>query len=126
MKIFSADDSAVIRKIIRGAVEVMGHDFLEASNGKEVMKILEKEYGDIGLILLDWNMPEMNGFEVLKSIKADVRFKDIPVMMVTTESQRSNIIDAIRAGAKHYITKPFSIEDLSVHIVECLDMGLEI
>ena len=83
-------------------------------------------FWQIKLILLDLNMPEMNGFETLDAIKADDRFKNIPVMMVTTEPEKSNISKAISRGAKHYITKPFTQEDLATRIAECLGLGLDL
>ena len=119
MKILSVDDSTVVRKIIRSAIGVLGHDFAEAEDGEEALSLLETEYSDIGLILLDWNMPGLNGYEVLLILKEDERYKDIPVMMVTTESEKSNIVSAVRAGAINYLTKPFSNEDLLTKIMEC-------
>ena len=119
MKILSVDDSVVVRKIIRSAIGVLGHDFIEAEDGEEALSLLETEYSDIGLILLDWNMPGLNGYEVLLILKEDERYKDIPVMMVTTESEKSNIVSAVRAGAINYLTKPFSNEDLLTKIMEC-------
>ncbi|MCL1940367.1 MAG: response regulator [Synergistaceae bacterium] len=119
MKILSVDDSVVVRKIIRSAIGVLGHDFIEAEDGEEALSLLETEYSDIGLILLDWNMPGLNGYEVLLTLKEDERYKDIPVMMVTTESEKSNIVSAVRAGAINYLTKPFSNEDLLTKIMEC-------
>jgi two-component system, chemotaxis family, chemotaxis protein CheY len=126
MKILSVDDSATIRKIIRGTVEILGHEFLGAKNGKESLGILETEFKAIGLILLDWNMPEMDGLEVLTAIRLDDRFKEIPVMMLTTESERAKISKAIAAGANHYLTKPFATEDLAARIMECLGLGLDL
>ena len=120
MKILSVDDSAIIRKIIRGAVEVLDFELLEASDGLEAVEVLEKEYREIALILLDWNMPGMNGLEFLKKIKGSPEFARIPVMMVTTESEKENIIKAIQAGAVHYMTKPFTIEELIKKIMQCL------
>ncbi|MCX7711999.1 MAG: response regulator [Clostridia bacterium] len=120
MKILSVDDSAIIRKIIRGAVEVLHYELLEAADGQEGLEILQKEYGDVELILLDWNMPGMNGLEFLQRIKADAKFGRIPVMMVTTESEKENIIKAIQAGAVHYMTKPFTIEEMTKKILQCL------
>lgn len=123
-KILSVDDSTVIRRIIAGTVEVLGYATLEASDGEEALGILKENHKEIILVLLDWNMPGMNGFELLKKIKADERYSGIPVMMVTTESERENIIRAIQAGAKHYLTKPFTQQDLAARIMECLGMGI--
>ena len=119
MRILSVDDSAVVRKIIKSVIGVLGYDFIEAEDGEDALLMLETEYNDIGLILLDWNMPGLSGYEVLRALKEDERYKDIPVMMVTTESEKSNILSAIRAGAANYLTKPFSNEDLLTKIMEC-------
>lgn len=123
MNILSVDDSAMVRKIIRGAVDVLDGNLMEASDGIEALEILEKEYENIHLILLDWNMPRLNGMEVLKLLKADKRFRAIPVMMVTTESERENIVKAIQEGAVHYLIKPFTIEELVKRIMESLGKG---
>ncbi|MEN1759363.1 response regulator [Anoxynatronum sibiricum] len=123
MKILSVDDSAIVRKIIRGAVEVLGYDLLEASDGLEGMEVLEGNVEEIGLILLDWNMPGMNGLELLEKIKANKLYSYIPVMMVTTESEKENIVKAIKAGAVHYVVKPFTMEELIKKIMECLGRG---
>ncbi|SDY22662.1 response regulator [Tindallia californiensis] len=123
MKILSVDDSAIVRKIIRGAVEVLNYDLLEASDGVEGKKVLENHYEEIGLLLLDWNMPGMNGMELLEFIKEDEKYKHIPVMMVTTESEKENIVRAIKAGADHYVVKPFTMEELIKKVLECLGQG---
>ena len=123
MKILSVDDSTIIRKIIRSAVEVLGYDLIEAAEGMEALAVLEENYESTELILLDWNMPGMNGLEFLEKVKRDSRFKNIPVMMVTTESERENIVKAIQAGAKHYMTKPFTTEEIIKRILECLGRG---
>ena len=126
MKIMSVDDSRMIRRLIGSAVSVVGFEMLEAGNGKQALEILETEYANVGLIMLDWNMPEMDGYECLLAIKADERFKHIPVMMCTTESERENVIKAIKAGAKSYVSKPFTPEDLVTKIMECLGQGLDL
>ena len=117
MKILSVDDSAIIRRIIRGAVEVLDFEFLEAANGQEALDLLEKE--SVNLILLDWNMPVLDGFETLTAIRANKKYQDIPIIMVTTEAEKTNVIRAIQAGAQHYFTKPFTQEDLMTRILEC-------
>ncbi len=124
MKILSVDDSSIIRRIISGTVELLGYEMLEASGGDEAFKVLSDHYPEIALVLLDWNMPGMNGLDVLLKMKADDRYSAIPVMMVTTEAERTNIIRAIQAGAKHYLTKPFTQEDLAMRIMQCLGMGI--
>jgi two-component system, chemotaxis family, chemotaxis protein CheY len=123
VKILSVDDSVIIRKIIRGAAEVLDFELLEASDGGEALSVLENEYPNIELILLDWNMPGMNGYELLKMLKEIENYRRIPVMMVTTESERENIIKAIQAGAANYLTKPFTIEELIKRVMECLGRG---
>lgn len=124
MRIMSVDDSNATRRFIQNAVDVLGFEFLEAADGKQGIEVLEKENGNIDLILLDWNMPVMNGLEMLENIKADDRFKEIPVTMVTTEIERHKVVEAVGKGAKNYVMKPFSQEDLIAKIMESLGMGL--
>ena len=122
MKVLSIDDSKTVREAVRTMVEVIGADFLEAENGIAGLNVLESENGKIDLILLDWEMPEMNGYDFLTTVKADKRYRSIPVIMLTTVSQKEKVIDAIRAGAKQYITKPFSTEDILTKIVQALGL----
>lgn len=123
MQILSVDDSTIVRKVIRGATEVLGYGLLEASDGFEALRVLETNHKSVNLILLDWNMPGMNGIELLQKLKSNPDYLRIPVMMVTTESERENIIKAIKEGASHYLTKPFTVEELIKKILECLGMG---
>ena len=124
MKILSVDDSVIIRKIIRNGVELLDYELVEAGDGLEALDILEQSSVDISLILLDWNMPGMDGFMFLQKVKEIATIKHIPVMMVTTESEGANIIKAIQAGAINYMVKPFSIEELMKKIVECIGEGV--
>lgn len=119
MKMLTIDDSAVVRRIIAAAVVSLGHECLEAESAQDALNLL-KGSEKIELIFLDWNMPGMNGLEFLKTIKIDDQFKHIPVVMVTTENMPESVIEAVRAGVSHYITKPFSIEDLMTKIIETL------
>ena len=120
MKILTVDDSTTIRKIIRSSVEILNFDLLEASGGVEALDILAKERENIKLILLDLNMPGMSGFEFLKAIKKDNLYKDIPVMMVTTEGEKENIVKAVQAGVANYLLKPFTSEELTKKIIQCI------
>lgn len=97
MRILAVDDSLIIRQIIKAAADSLKYEFLEAQNGLRAIEVLEEVKGEVGLILLDWNMPKMNGYELLKALSANKEYKSIPVMMVTTESQKDNILMAIKA-----------------------------
>lgn len=123
MKLLTIDDSRTIRRVICGIGAMVGFEVLEAENGEMGLKLLEKQGHEIALILLDWNMPGMNGLEVLKTLKADDRWAHIPVMMVTTEGEKDYIVKAIQAGAVHYQTKPFTQEEMATRIMEALGMG---
>ena len=122
MKVLVVDDSAIMRKVIAQILEMLGHDSVPASNGIDAFDRL-KEHEDVRLILLDWNMPEMNGIEFLREIKGRQRLSEIPVIMLTTESERRKMIEAIEAGAKHYLTKPFQPETLATKILQCAGGG---
>lgn len=118
MRILVVDDSAIMRKVIEQILEVLGHEAVQAADGVEALEKL-KSGEEVELILLDWNMPEMNGIEFLRTIKAQEAFKEIPVIMLTTESERRRMIEAIEAGARHYLTKPFQPETLATKILQC-------
>ena len=120
MKLLIVDDSSAIRKIIKAAADVLNMDTEEAQDGIEALEKLSECYKEIDLVLLDWNMPEMSGYDVLIEIKKSERYMSIPVMMVTTESQKKNIVAAVRAGADNYLTKPFTVDELQSKIMECL------
>ncbi|HAT49903.1 MAG: response regulator [Nitrospirae bacterium] len=123
MKLLTIDDSRTIRRVISGIGAMLGYEVLEAEHGAAGLKILEQCSQDVGLVLLDWNMPGMNGLEVLKAIKADNRWQHIPVMMVTTEGEKDYIVKSIQAGACHYQTKPFTQEEMASRIMEAMGMG---
>lgn len=122
MKVLVVDDSAIMRKVIEQILEMLGHEAVPAANGVEAFDRL-KEHDDVQLILLDWNMPEMNGIEFLRAIKDRPGLAKIPVIMLTTESERRKMIEAIEAGAKHYLTKPFQPETLATKILQCVETG---
>jgi two-component system chemotaxis response regulator CheY len=124
MRILSVDDARSARRCVRTVVDVLGHELLEAVDGHHGLEVLEREQGNVDLVLLDWNMPVMDGLEMLKAMKADERFRDIPVTMVTTEIDRPKVIEAVAAGAKNYVMKPFTREELADKIMDALGMGL--
>ena len=124
MRILSVDDSAATRHFIKKAIEVLGFDFLEAADGQQGMEVLERENGKVDLILLDRHMPVMDGLEMLDAVKANDTYKNIPVTMVTVELERDEIQKAISRGAKNYLIKPFTQENLIGKIMEGLEMNV--
>lgn len=119
-KILFADDSAVIKKMVKRALEPSGFEVLDANDGKEALKVLDAHHTEIVLVISDWNMPNMNGFELLTSIKNNPNYKQIPVLMLTTEGEKSNINKAIKAGATNYMLKPFNAPDLVKKVMQSL------
>ena len=112
MKVIVADDSMLTRKIVIKYLEPLGYSILQASNGGEVIELLNTEQIFPDLILMDWNMPVLDGFQVLQLLHKDQRYEAIPVIMLTSESDDTNREKALEAGAKGYITKPFTPEGL--------------
>ncbi len=123
MKILTVDDSIAVREIIKNALDVLGYESVEAENGVAALRKLHENSGEILLILLDWNMPEMDGITFLRTIKQDPDFRNIPVTMVTSENEKGKIINAISEGAKNYIIKPFTQEELIKKILESLGIA---
>jgi two-component system chemotaxis response regulator CheY len=115
MKILVVDDSRTMRKIIRNALEGMGYSassVVEASDGVEAIAKLREHRFNIDIILADWNMPNMDGLALLDQLQGVEQLKKIPFIMVTGEAQRDRVVEALRAGARNYIVKPFTPETL--------------
>jgi two-component system, chemotaxis family, chemotaxis protein CheY len=108
MKALVVDDSRAMRMILTQMLKECGFEVVEAKHGKEALVCLES-HPDTSLALIDWNMPEMNGLELLEALKADGRYGSLRRMMVTTESEMSNIAKAMDAGASEYVMKPFTV-----------------
>ena len=107
LKVLVADDNLVNLESISDLLEEEGLSYLTATNGVEALKILE-EQGPVEVIILDWMMPQMSGFELLKILKRDPRWCDIPVIMQTAKSQEKDMIDALDSKVFLYLTKPYS------------------
>lgn len=109
-KAMVVDDSRAIRLILTRTLSQLGYEVCQAANGREALTVLEDQPGDVSLILVDWNMPEMNGLEFVKSVRARDKYSDVKLMMVTTETQVEQMVAAIEAGANEYVMKPFTKE----------------
>lgn len=109
MRAIVIDDSRAIRSILGGMLREMGFEVGEAVNGRDAMMHL-KASDPPDLAMLDWNMPEMNGFELLVRVRAIPAFDSMRIVMVTTETETSQMIKALEAGANEYVMKPFTRE----------------
>ncbi len=113
-KVLLVDDSAVMRKIIQRNIKETGlivDEFVEAGDGNQALDKVNED-GDLDLILLDWNMPNMSGIEFVKTLRSLNLAKRIPVVMVTTEGSDAKVSEAKESGADGYLTKPFTADQL--------------
>lgn len=111
MKIMVVDDMSTMRRIVKNLLKQLGYANVdEAENGQEALIKLRAD--KFGFVVSDWNMPVMSGIELLRAIRADEGLKAIPVLMVTAEAQKENIIEAVQAGVSNYVVKPFTAETL--------------
>lgn len=102
------DDSRAMRLILKRIITKFGYDVVEACNGKEAVDYLFANDTMPDVALVDWNMPEMNGLEFVMTVRAEPRLRQMTLMMVTTESEQSQIVRALAAGAHEYVIKPFT------------------
>jgi len=105
------DDSRVMRTIVARIVKQLGFTVVEAAQGQEALQVLAAN-PDTGLALVDWNMPVMNGLEFVTALRADPRWSEVVMVMVTTESEIVQVEKALTAGANEYVMKPFTPEIL--------------
>ena len=102
------DDSRAIRTILSKTLRELGFEVREAANGKEALELIQAEKSAVTLILLDWNMPEMNGLDLLKRLRENPKLSSLVVVMVTAETEVDRIAEALEAGANEYVMKPFT------------------
>ena len=112
------DDSRAMRRILRQIVEPLGFDIVEAGNGIEGLQRLS-EFPDTELVLVDWNMPEMNGIEFVKTVRSEPSNQRIKLVMVTTETEPSKMARALINGVDEFLMKPFTPEMLidKLHLI---------
>lgn len=111
MRVLVIDDSRAIRMILKKSLGEFGAEVVEAGHGGEAMAQLDAGQR-FDLALVDWNMPEMNGYEFVKAVRADARWDPMQICMVTTETEIAQVVKALEAGANEYIMKPFTKEAL--------------
>jgi len=115
LKILIVDDFATMRKVIRNLLKQGGFEnVVEAEDGVAALKVLKSQ--PVDFIISDWNMPNMSGLELLKSVRSDDELKALPFLMVTAEALKDNVVAAVKAGVSNYIVKPFTAEVLNEKI----------
>jgi two-component system, chemotaxis family, chemotaxis protein CheY len=109
IKILVVDDFATMRRIIKNILKQLGYNNIEeADDGTSALTKLQGAKYD--LVITDWNMPNMSGLDLVKAVRADEKLKATPILMVTAEAMKENIVAAIKAGVNNYIVKPFTAE----------------
>jgi two-component system chemotaxis response regulator CheY len=120
MKFLVVDDFSTMRRIIKNLLHDLGYsNVAEADDGNTALPMLQQ--GDYDFLITDWNMPGMPGLDLLKAVRADAKLKGMPVLMLTAESKREQIVEAAQAGVNGYVIKPFT----AVTLKEKLDKILE-
>jgi two-component system, chemotaxis family, chemotaxis protein CheY len=111
IKYLVVDDFSTMRRIVKNLLQELGYQNIqEADDGKTAWPMLQT--GSFDFVITDWNMPLMPGLELLKAIRADEKLKSLPVLMVTAEAKREQIVEAVQAGVSGYVVKPFTAEIL--------------
>jgi two-component system chemotaxis response regulator CheY len=115
MKILVVDDFSTMRRIIRNLLRELGfNNILEADDGQSALPKLQS--GGIDFLITDWNMPGMTGIDLLRTVRADPNLAQLPVLMVTAEAKRDQIVEAAQAGVNGYVIKPFTAATLQEKI----------
>ncbi len=120
IKILVVDDFATMRKVIRNLLKQSGYENVtEAEDGVAAMNVLKST--KIDFVISDWNMPNMTGIELLRAVRSDNELCAMPFLMVTAESLKDNVVEAVKAGVSNYIVKPFTAEVLGEKIDKILE-----
>lgn len=117
MKILVVDDSRTIRNIQKNVLAQLGHtDVIEAEDGVKALTMFAEQKVD--LMLVDWNMPNMDGITLVRKIRESNR--SVPIIMCTTEAEKSRVLEAVKAGVNNYVVKPFTVESLGEKIAQTI------
>ncbi|MBI3015579.1 MAG: chemotaxis response regulator CheY [Candidatus Tectomicrobia bacterium] len=120
MKVLIVDDFSTMRRIMKNLLRQIGFtNIQEADDGTTALQLLKTD--PVDLVISDWKMPKMSGLDLLKAIRGDNQLKAIPVLMVTAEAKKENIVEAVQAGVNNYIVKPFTAETLKEKLEKVLN-----
>jgi len=114
-KVLFVEDSPTMRRIIMNSLKKIGFtDIIEAENGEDALEKIEGN--PVELVLTDWNMPEMNGEDLVKELRSRAEYKNVPILMITTRGMKEDVLTAVQLGVNGYIVKPFTPEILKKKI----------
>ena len=120
IKFLIVDDFSTMRRIVRNLLKELGYtEADEAEDGVVAMEMLKA--GDFQFVVADWNMPNMDGLQLVQAMRADARLKQLPALMITAEAKKENIIAAAQSGASGYIVKPFTAATLNEKLLRIFD-----
>ena len=122
MKILVIDDSGVMRRIHKNTLaehDLSENDIIEAEDGRQALNIANET--DIGLFLIDWNMPKVDGLQLVRALRSMEKYKETPLIMITAEAAKYNVVEAIQEGVTNYIVKPISGDALWEKISKYID-----
>ncbi len=112
IKVLVVDDFSTMRRIVKNLLKQLGFERMEeAEDGQQAYHKLTSE-GGFQFVVSDWNMPNMDGLDLLKKVRSDPALKDMPFLMITAEAEKHKVIEAIKAGVSNYVVKPFTAEVL--------------
>lgn len=122
MKFLVVDDFSTMRRIVKNLLHDLGYpNVTEADDGKTALPMLQA--GSFDFLISDWNMPGMSGLDLIKAVRSDEKLKKMPVLMLTAEAKREQIIEAAQAGVNGYVIKPFTAETLKEKLDKILGAG---
>jgi two-component system chemotaxis response regulator CheY len=122
--IITVDDSSTMRRIIKNTLQKLGFaNILEAEHGVEALEVMAKQAAPVDMIITDWNMPEMDGLSYVKAVREMPAYKETPILMVTTEAAKEDILTALKSGVNNYVVKPFTPDTLQEKVFKLLGIS---
>ena len=117
LRILVVDDFSTMRRIVKNILQQLGFtNIVEAEDGKVAFQRMQN--GDVEFVVSDWNMPHMMGIDLLRAVRGDAKMRETPFLMVTAESQKENVMEALQAGVSNYIIKPFTADTLEQKLTQ--------
>lgn len=118
-KILVADDSTTVRRLVCARLKADGYEVVEAEDGRQALELARTE--NPSLLLLDKVLPKLDGFEIVRRLKADAQTRNLPIVILTDQANEREVLDGLELGVDEYMTKPFSLRELSLRVSQVLE-----